>query len=327
VSTSPRGRALTALPVLAVASLVLAACSAAEPAEGGSSASAEGTTAAPSEVTVTHAQGESTVPVNPERVVVLDMGALDTIEAIGAGDSVVGVPQASLPTFLDDYEDVTDVGTLFEPDYEAINALDPDLVIVGFRSAAAYPELAEHWTVVDTSFESTDFLAGLAESAGMLGEIFDAEEEVDEALAAIDAKAEEVRALAADAGPAMVVSTSGGEVTSYGTDSRFGPIFTELGMTEATSDVEAAPHGEAISFEYIRDVNPDWMFVNDRDAVVSDGAGQAAEQVLDNELVAATTAWQEDQVVFLDPERWYIVMHGVSNVLAMFTEVGEALAQ
>ncbi|MEE6272142.1 siderophore ABC transporter substrate-binding protein [Georgenia wangjunii] len=326
MSTSRTRRPLVALTVTASASLVLAGCGGS--ASSSETASAGGPTEA-SEVTVTHAQGESTVPLAPQRVVVLDMGALDTLDAIGAGDSVVGVPKTSVPTFLDQYAgpDVADVGTLFEPDYEAINELDPDLVIVGFRSAEAYGELSEHWDVIDTSFASTDFLAGLAESAGMLGEVFDASEEVEAALAEIDEQTEEISALAADAGDAMVLSTSGGEVTSYGADSRFGPIFTELGMTEATTDVEAAPHGEAISFELIREINPDWMFVNDRDAVVSDGAGAAAEQILDNELVASTSAWAQDQVVYLDPERWYIVMHGLDNVHAMFAEVGDALAR
>ncbi|MPV37289.1 ABC transporter substrate-binding protein [Georgenia subflava] len=256
------------------------------------------------------------------------MGVLDTLDTLGV--EVAGLPQASVPSFLSEYssDEYTDVGTLQEPDYEALARLDPDLVIVGFRSAAAYPELAETYPTVDATFEWTgDYVENFGESATMLGEIFGKEAEVADALAGIESQIEEIRPLGEAAGTGMVLQTSGGEVTMNGVDSRFGIIFSQLGVTEAETDVDTASHGEVISFELVRDANPDWLFVNDRDAAIGQGSGQAAEQILDNELVGATTAWQEDQVVYLDGERWYIVMHGLSNVPAMLDEVGEALGR
>ena len=78
--------------------------------------------------------------------------------------------------------------------------------------------------------------------------------------------------------------------------------------------------------EMVKELNPDWMFVVDRDAAVGQAeAGDTAEQVLDNELVRATNAWQQDQVVYLSPERWYIVMTGASNFPAMLTEIADAI--
>ncbi|UNX53360.1 siderophore ABC transporter substrate-binding protein [Georgenia sp. TF02-10] len=301
----------------------LAACSAGGSAEA--EPPAEGESAEPSTITVEHAQGSTEVPADPERVAVFDMGALDTLDTLDV--DVVGVPKASVPSFLEEYtgEEYTDVGTLFEPDYEALARLDPDLVVVGFRSAAAYPELSKSYPTVDVTFDSTDFLAGLEESAGTLGEIFGKEDEVAEALAGIDQRVEEIRPAGEAAGTGMVLQTSGGEVTMNGAASRFGLIFTVLGVAEAAPDVASDPHGEVVSFEVVRDANPDWLFVNDRDAAIGETGGQAAEQILDNELVAATTAWQQDQVVYLDGERWYIVMHGLSNVEAMIDEVGQAL--
>lgn len=319
--SSTSRRAVVAVGSLALAT-ALAACSSSGADGGAADAEAAGT------VTVEHAQGSTEVPADPQRVVVLDMGVLDTLDTLGV--EVVGLPKANVPSFLSEYEsdEYTDVGTLQEPDYEALARLDPDLVIVGFRSAAAYPELSKSFPTVDATFEwSGDYLANFGESATMLGEIFGKESEVETALADIEAQAEEIRPAGEAAGSGMVLMTSGGEVTLNGAESRFGLIYSELGVTEAETGVEAADHGEAVSFELIRDVNPDWMFVVDRDAAIGESSGQAAEQVLDNELVTSTTAWQEDQVVYLDGERWYVVMHGLSNVPAMLDEIGTALAR
>ena len=95
---------------------------------------------------------------------------------------MVGVPQSSpVPDFLSDYksDSYTDVGTLQEPDLEALARLDPDLVVVGFRSAAAYPDLSKTYPTVDITFPYTNFLDSFGHSAEILGQIFGKEAEVD----------------------------------------------------------------------------------------------------------------------------------------------------
>lgn len=317
---------------IAAAALALAGCGGASEAQQSSEAeqpAPEAEEADPSSetgetLTVTHKQGEEEVPRNPETVVVFDYGSLDTLDTLGV--QVAGVPKGNLPDSLADYdsEEIAGVGTLFEPDYEAINALDPDLIIVGGRSAAAFPELVKNWTTIDLSVDHLNFLDDIHDSTDTLGEIFGKQAEAADARADLDQVVDEVRGLGADAGPGMIVSTSGGEVTVYGSDSRFGIIHTVLDVPEAVNDVEALPHGEAISFEMIRDTDPDWLFVNDRDAAIGE-SGEAAEAILDNELVRDTTAWKDDQVVYLDAQRWYIVMSGVTNAKEMFSQIGAAL--
>lgn len=273
---------------------------------------------------VVHEQGTTEVPRAPEKVVVFDYGSLDTLQTLGV--DVIGAPKENLPDSLAEYnsDDVAAVGTLFEPDYEAINAIDPDLVIVGGRSAAAYPELNKHWPTIDLSVDYNSFVEDVEASTLTLGEIFGKEEEAQAAVSQLTEVVEEVRGIGQTKGPGMIVSTSAGEVTVYGTDSRFGIIHSVLGVPEAVNDVEALPHGEVISFEMIRDTNPEWLFVNDRDAAIGE-SGESARAILDNELVHATTAWQEDQVVYLDAQRWYIIMSGVTNAKEMFIQIGDAL--
>lgn len=280
-------------------------------------------------VSVSHAQGTTEVPLSPDRVVVLDYGALDTIHAIGEADSVVGTSLNVLPDWLDTFADATDVGTLQEPDLEAITLLDPDLVIVGFRSAAQYQSLSSRWPTVDVTFVPTEgWQEGVLDAARIIGEVYGAEDEVQAGGEELAAEIERVSALVPEDSRTLVLSTSAGEVTTYGPASRFGLLYTVLGMEPALESVADDSHGQVISFETIRETNPDWIFVNDRDAAIGAGtAGQAAGEVLNTPLVTETTAWQEDHVVYLEPSRWYLAQHGLANSLAMVTEVGEALAQ
>ena len=58
-----------------------------------------------------------------------------------------------------------------------------------------------------------------------------------------------------------------------------------------------------------------------RDAATGEAGSQAAAAVLDNEIVAQTTAAQEDQIVYLDPMAWYIVFGGLDSTRIMIDDV------
>ena len=276
------------------------------------------------EITVTHAQGETTLPGVPEKVVSFDFAAIETLEAIGV--DVAGLPGSNLPAHLEKYasDDYAKVGSLFEPDYEALAALEPDLIIVAGRSSGAYEELAKIAPTVDLSNDWADFYGSIHANADIVGQLFDKEAEIDALQAETDAKVDAAKTAAADAGKGLIVLTSGAEVSAYGPGSRFGFIHDTLGVTPVIEDVEAATHGDAISFEFILEANPDVLFVIDRDAATGSGAAAA---ILDNELVAETTAWKNDDVVYIDPVRAYIVNGGLISFGIMADQVAEALSQ
>ncbi|BDP82905.1 hypothetical protein EfmAA610_01150 [Enterococcus faecium] len=50
------------------------------------------------------------MPNNPEKVVVFDNGSLDTMDALGVGDKVVGAATSSLPEYLSSYKKVESAG-------------------------------------------------------------------------------------------------------------------------------------------------------------------------------------------------------------------------
>lgn len=276
------------------------------------------------EITVTHAQGETVLPGTPVNVATFDFATIDTLDALGV--EIKGVPASNLPEYLAKYaaDSYAKIGTIFEPDYEAVNALAPDLIIVAGRSSAALPELAKIAPTIDLSNDWASFEASIKDNSRKLGEIFGKEAEVEALIATLDEKIAAVKADAADAGTGLIVLTSGAEVTAYGTGSRFGWIHDTLGVTPAIADVEAATHGDAISFEFILETNPDWLFVIDRDAATGEGAAAA---ILDNELVAQTNAWKNGNVVYIDPVRSYIVNGGLPAFTALVDQVGAALAK
>ncbi|MCZ2849623.1 siderophore ABC transporter substrate-binding protein [Modestobacter sp. VKM Ac-2978] len=318
MSRTSRPLAATALSLSAV--LALAACGG---GEGGAAASTE-SSSGPAEVTVTHAQGETTVPVDPETVVVFDVGVISTLDSLGV--EIAGVPDAVYPEALADFggDEYPKVGSLFEPDYEAVNALEPDLIIVAGRSSTVYPELADIAPTIDLTVDNTDFLASFEERTTALAEVFGEEEAVAERLAAIEERAAEVAEAAEGAGEALIVMTSASEVSAYGAGSRYGIVHNELGLAPADTGLTEASHGDAVSFEYLAETDPAIMFVLDRDAAIGE-SGAAAEQVLDNELVRGTTAWENDDVYYLDSGVWYIAPNGLPSVEAMIEEIAAAV--
>lgn len=280
---------------------------------------------APAEIEVEHYSGTSVVPVRPETVVVMDSAMLLSLDALGVAVDAWAPLGAGLP---DEYADaaagLTTVGTPFEPDYEAINALEPDLIIVAGRSSATYPEMEKIAPTVDLTFDDDlDPLAAFRQRHETLGVIFGIENRVADALDGIDAEIERVSAevRAADPGRALVLMANGNEISAYGPGSRFGLVHDVFGYAAADDALERdATHGDVVSFEYVRDTAPDVLFVLDRSAAIGE-EGLLAEQVLDNELVASTPAWQNDRVVYVDGFAWYIAANSIPAMHTIIADV------
>ncbi|GAB3550253.1 petrobactin ABC transporter substrate-binding protein YclQ [Arthrobacter tumbae] len=303
----------------AVSALTLSACGGTADAGSGQAANGAGTT-----LTVEHAQGSTEVSVSPETVYTFDLGVLDSLNSLGV--TVAGVPQATLPESLAAYEadGYTKIGSMKEPDFEAIAAGAPDLIIISGRTADYYDELSEIAPTIDLSVDQAAQVESFKDVSTTLGRIFEQEDEVAERLTAIDASVADAKANAAEAGTGLVVLTSGGELTAYGAGSRFGLIHDVLGVKPAADISADGAHGQSISFEFIAETDPDHLFVIDRDSAIGE-SGDAASAVLDNELVNGTTAAAEDNIAYLDAASWYLVGYGLGNVEAMISSVNDAL--
>lgn len=270
------------------------------------------------------ATGPVEIEQTPEIIAVFDIAALDTIDALGV--SVAGVPDR---VFLDELQEVADkaevVGTLFEPDLEALNALGPDLVIVGGRSAAQAKQAERVAATVDMTFDATRTIQQTRERIIEYGELFGRKTAAEALLADFDARMEEAKVAAVGKGTALIVMTNGPKISVYGPGSRFGWLHTALGIEPAAEDLDTNTHGDAVSFEFVAEINPDWLIVLDRAAAIGSGE-QNAKATLDNELVHQTTAWKKDQVIYLPAADFYIASGGARATARIFDTIAEGFS-
>lgn len=275
-------------------------------------------------IKVEHAQGIATVEKSPQPVLVFDLAALDTLDALGV--SVSGVPSGVKPAYLAKYNsaDYPKIGSLFAPDFEAVAAAGPEVIIIGGRSAGQYAELSRIATTIDVTADYTDFLNSAEHQNEVLAAVFDKQVQASEKIAALDESIARLRDTAKDAGNALVVLTTGGKISAYGPGSRFGIVHTEFGLAAAAPGLDVATHGQAISFEFILETDPDYLFVIDRDAAIGE-KGQPAQALLDNDLINQTKAARNGHIVYLQSDTWYLGGTGLSAMQKMVDELSAAL--
>lgn len=271
-----------------------------------------GSTVLADTVTVRTAAGEKTVERMPDKVAVFDIAALDTMAALGVKPA--GVINSLYVDYLDEAADEAEViGSIFEPDFESVYALAPDLIVAGGRSSPQVEALADFAPTLDMTMYGDNLVELGLTRLEDYGKIFGKEAEAAALRQSFDAKLERARALAQGKGEALIVMTNGPKISAFGEGGRFGWLHTALDFPQASSAMGLNPHGEAISSEFIRDNNPDFLLVVDRLSAIGQG-GEDARATLDNDLVRETTAWQKGQVVYLDAASLYISGGGIQSM-------------
>ena len=186
-------------------------------------------------VQITDANGEKAeLKKNPKRVVVFDYGVADILKNLGV-DAVVGLPKnGKMPEILSNYSDdkYTNVGSLKETDFEAVESLNPDLIIISGRQADMYDKFAEIATTVYLSVDGSDYLNDFSRNLDVLGKIFGKEDFVKENLDNLTKQMDEVKAMAQEKNVnALTTMVSEGNLSVFSDKSRFGLIYNQLGIT------------------------------------------------------------------------------------------------
>ena len=286
----------------AACAVLLAACSPEPAAEKTVSAASQAASASAATLTVPTARGDAVVPKNPERVAVYDWAALDTLTELGV--------DYLQPAF----DKAATVGTLFEPDYEALHRYNPQLVITGGPGAEAYEQLAKNATTIDLTVDNGNIRTSGEKQMETLARIFGKEARAAELKAQIDALFAQTREAAKGKGRGLVLSVTGNKVSAFGTQSRLASwIHGDIGLPPVDESLRNEGHGQPVSFEYIKEKNPDWIFVIDRTAAIGQ-EGPAAVEVLDNALVRGTNAWKRKQIIVM-PAANYIVAGGARQLM------------
>ncbi|MEG9487513.1 siderophore ABC transporter substrate-binding protein [Mannheimia indoligenes] len=249
------------------------------------------------EVTIPTARGDVTFTESPTKIAVFDTGSLDTLQALGV--KIDGMPEVKvIPYLKTSAEKATNVGTLFEPNLEALHSLQPDLIIVGTRSAKKFDEVSQISKTIDMTDNGDKLIESGLQRIDSFGKLFNKEAEAEKLKSEINTLLEQTKNAVKNKGNGLIVLVNGGKISAFGSGYRLSWIHENLGIPMADASIKNAGHGQPISFEFIQKLNPDWLFVLDRIAAIGQ-EGQSAQQVLDNELIRQTKAWKNGNVVYL----------------------------
>ncbi len=278
-------------------------------------------------VQITDANGEKAeLKKNPKRVVVFDYGVADILKNLGV-DAVVGLPKnGKMPEILSNYSDdkYTNVGSLKETDFEAVESLNPDLIIIGGRQAEDIDSFKEIAPTVNLAVDGQDYMNSFKTVVTDLGKLFDKEDEAKKAIDEIEAKIEKVNKTVKEKGlTASVVMANEGSISAFSAKSRYGLIYNGLGFTEADKNIDDSTHGQQVSFEYFLENKSDYVFVVDRGAVT--GKGEAASKLFDNEVMNKTEVSKNGNIVYLNSVIWYTMTGGIESTNQMIDEIADAV--
>ncbi|WP_282067316.1 siderophore ABC transporter substrate-binding protein [Bacillus pumilus] len=264
---------------------------------------------------------------NPKKVVVFDMGSLDTLDKLGV--DVTALPKQVVPKYLSKYEGdkYENVGGLKEPNFEKIAEIKPDLIIIQSRQSDAFDEFSEIAPTILMDVDTANYMESFKKNATTLGEIFDKEDEVKKELAAIDQKVDALKKQAKELKQnGLMIMANDSKMTAFGAKSRYGLIHDVFGITPADQKLEPSDkHGQSISYEYMVKTNPDYLFVIDRGAAI--GEETSAKQFVENDYVKSVKAVKNNHVVYLNSDMWYLSGGGLESLTAMIDEVKQGIDQ
>jgi iron complex transport system substrate-binding protein len=198
-------------------------------------------------ISVTHAFGAAQLhPADRavQRVVALDMNEVDFLDQLGV--PVAGMPKDFVPQFLQRYKNdaaVVDTGAIVQPNLERVHAAKPDLILITSLQAPHYGELSEIAPTVHFDVDYRDsqkrHIEVIKQHLLTLGQIFAKPALAQQQVTALDAKVAEAKRITADRPErALVVLHNNGAFSSFGVQSRYGFVFTELGVKPASPTAE-----------------------------------------------------------------------------------------
>ena len=272
-------------------------------------------------VTVNHLQGTTVVPKNPKRVVVMDIGVLDSLDYLDIHPEMLATCSSYLPKYIDKYKDTT-------VDIEKINATKPDLIIISGRQSPYYKQLSEIAPTIDLSVDNNNYLVSFENKMRILGEIFDKEDMVTNRLFGIKSKIDTIRADSRNKNKyGLLILTTGNSLHAYGPGMRYSFVFDVFGLQTVVNkdrnEDTKSPGGKTISYEYILETNPDYIMVIDRDFSVN--LGESAKRLFDNDLIKKTKAYQTNNIYYLDSDIWYLSGGGLESIDIMMDDISNIL--
>lgn len=259
----------------------------------------------------THAQqktldtafGPVAVKENPQRIITLDEGALDTVLALGLQPvgSVAARGAKDLPGYLQPHaKDVPIVGVTREPNLEAIFSQRPDLILASpGLEKRVYDILSKMApTIVPTAATTAPWQERNAQYVAALGK----EQEMEARVAQVRARIESLRDRIEPGQSFSVVRWMPQGPMAMSSKLITGQILTALGLQETAmaAGLGERPHSDILSLENLGSVDADWMFIATLNEQGDATLAAAREQPAFNRLNAV----RNDRAVTVDGQIW-----------------------
>lgn len=300
--------------------------------------------AKPSTITIKSLNGNKEladleVPYDPQRIAVIDMPALDIIDALGLGDRIIGSAKVTIE-YLTDYNPddsngkIMNLGSVKTADMEQVAACEPDIIFIGGRLSKEYDNLSAIAPVV---YLGVDYEKGIVEStsenAKTIASIFGMEAEIDAMMEGFQTRIDALNSVLNGKNILLCMYNSNA-MSLMDTESQLNIMAKELGginLGETVGDVDKATHGEDASWETIVKLNPEYMFVLDRSTATgsADEGVLGAKEVIENDLIKELDVYKNGKIIYFIEHAnvWYTSTGGIQALDTMLADLETALIQ
>ena len=128
---------------------------------------------------------------------------------------------------------------------------------------------------------------------------------------------------------AIVGMYSGSNFNVLGNDGRCSIIGVELGFNNMGVDAGdvTSTHGNEASWETIVDLNPEYIFVLDRNTAISSTDGNpAVQEAIENDLIKELDVYKNGNIIYLaHPNVWYTAEGGIQALDVMLQDIESGL--
>lgn len=248
----------------------------------------------------THAMGETCIPDEPQRVVVLDTGELDNALALDA--SVVGAPVNDAMLYQEylagQLEGIEDIGAIGTPNLEAILAAAPDLII---GSKQRYEEIYDELTQIAPTVLTESLRVPWQQNFRFHADALNQLEAAEALISLYEARIAELRQALGDTLTTTTISVirfRPGQVRLYLKSSYIGYILQDVGLSRPPSQDEDRFSTE-ISLEEVQAVDASYVFVT--------GYAQDDSELqtfLESPLWQTLDAVQNERVIDVNDDTW-----------------------
>ncbi|GGD55593.1 ABC transporter substrate-binding protein [Paenibacillus nasutitermitis] len=269
-------------------------------------------------------KGDISIPTEPKRVIGLSVVYPELLYALGVVPIAIQNYHQDFPSYLKEpFKDTIKMGIAQTPNFEAILASNPDLIIApSWWSDKDYDQLSKIAPTVLLP-QRDDWRDELRDIAKVLGKVEQADEVIQDLQAKETEAKEKLDSLVGDE-TVMYMMIMAKEIVIYGENIDRGSfIHKKLGL-KPIDDYPQSELSISISLEKIPEYNPDHIILQ-LDDESNEEVQNRYEEMRDSSLWKNMTAVKKDQIHIMGGKEWFSLgmspladLHAIEDVLDAF---------